>query len=343
MRKKNKALVFFSAGVGDSIILVPLVNELRKNGYDVTGLFNSPFECESIFENTLLFDSIKVRKSKLSLILFALFRFRKFNAVFLNNFSYSLFGQLVSAIMGKQIFTNHKIDKLSFFSNFVHFREPKNDIPDALQNMLLFNQEARIENLDFNLHFKNQQNNKFKLPSKYIVVQVSSANNKAPFKNWPFNNWLRLFQRLSNTNIVLLGDKNEIHLNNSMDSINYPNVISLIGRTKLNDVLEIISRADFYVGLDSGLMHMAVALDKPTFTIWGASNPKLYGYDWKGSNHKSVSLNLPCSPCSSWLNPNISRVSNPLSCPDFKCINDLSVELVIKELYDFLQVNRIDL
>ena len=60
----KKALVFFSAGVGDAILLVPLVNQLKKQGYAVTGLFTSPYDCESIFEHTHLFDDIKIKKNK---------------------------------------------------------------------------------------------------------------------------------------------------------------------------------------------------------------------------------------------------------------------------------------
>ena len=182
----------------------------------------------------------------------------------------------------------------------------------------------------------------FNLPKDYIVIQASSANNSAPYKNWDFEKWLGLFKHLQikspNTTLVLLGDNTELHLNEKINSTNYPNVISLISKTTLNDAMEIIYQSQFYIGLDSGLMHIAVALNKPTFTIWGASNPTLYGYNWMGAKHKVISLNLACAPCSSWLNANISRVSNPTLCPDFKCIEGISVDKVTKELDLFLNI-----
>lgn len=335
--KHKQALVFFSAGVGDAILLVPLVNELKKNGYKVTGLFTSQYNCESIFEGTELFDSIEIKKKKLSLILFSILNFRKFDTVFLNHFSYSKSHLALSTIFGKHIYTNYKEFTSAQSSNSIHFLEPKTNAHDALQNVFLFNSKASLQQLDFNLNYKPQQKNKFNLPSSYIVVQASSANNNAPYKNWPFDNWLHLFKHLSNTTIVLLGDNTETHLSKSVNSKDYPNVISLIGKTNLNEVMEIIYNSKYYIGLDSGLMHMTVALNKPSFTIWGASNPKLYGYGWMGEKHKMVSLNLSCSPCSSWLNANTSRVSNPNQCPDFKCIKDISVEMVTKELDKFTQ------
>ncbi|MBA4239344.1 MAG: hypothetical protein C0448_01370 [Sphingobacteriaceae bacterium] len=336
--KHKQALVFFSAGVGDTILLIPLVNELKKSDYKVTGLFTSKYDCESIFENTDLFDAIEIKKNKLSLILFTIFNLRKFDAVFLNHFSFSKSHLILSTFFGKQIYTNYKAFTSAQSSNSIHFIEPKVNTHDALQNLFLFNSKALLQDLNFNLNYKPQQNNKFKLPSNYIVVQASSANNKAPFKNWPFENWLLLFKHLSNTTIVLLGDATETHLNNAMNSKEFPNVISLIGKTSLSEVMGIIYHSNYYMGLDSGLMHMAVALNKPSFTIWGASNPKLYGYDWMGTKHKIISLNLACSPCSSWLSANTSRVSNPNQCPDFKCIKDISVEMVTDELEAFMKI-----
>ena len=101
--------------------------------------------------------------------------------------------------------------------------------------------------------------------------------------------------------------------------------------------MEIIYHSKFYIGLDSGLMHIAVALNRPTFTLWGASDPSLYGYNWLSEKHKVVSLNLHCSPCSAWINPNTTRVDDPLKCPDFICIRDLSVEKVKTEFGHFIK------
>jgi ADP-heptose:LPS heptosyltransferase len=336
----KKALVFFSAGVGDAILLVPLVNELKKQDYLVTGLFTSPFGCESIFENTQVFDDIKIKKNKLAFILFSILNFRKYDVVFLNHFSFSKSNLTLAAFLGKDVYTNYKEFTSAQSSPAIHFIDPKPNTHDALQNVFLINPSASLSDLNFNLNYTSQKTN-FNLPEKYVVIQASSANNKAPYKNWDFEKWLALFKHLEikspNTTLVLLGDNTELHLNDKINSANHPNVLSLIGKTTLNDAMEIIHQSQFYIGLDSGLMHIAFALHKPTFTIWGASNHTLYGYEWMGDKHKIVSLKLACSPCSSWLNPNTNRVTNPLNCPDFKCIKDISVDNVTQELDTFIK------
>lgn len=332
----KKALIFFSAGVGDAILLVPLMNELKKQNYQVTGLFTSSFHCESIFKNTDLFDAIEIKKNKFSLFLFSILHFKNFDKVFLNHFSFSKSHIKLATFIGKSVYTNC-IPSVSLPSS-VQIIKPLPNIHDALQNVFLHDQSFKLINLNFNVNYKPQLNNKFNLPEKYIVVQVSAANNKAPYKNWPLNNWLQLFKHLQitlpGTQLIVVGDETETVLN---DQLKNTGIILLIGKTQLSDVMEILSHSQFYIGLDSGLMHMAVALNKPTYTIWGASNPTLYGYEWMGEKHKIVSLNLSCAPCSAWINPNTSRVTDPLSCPDFNCVKTLSVEKVITELNVFIK------
>lgn len=343
---KNKhALIFFSAGVGDAILLVPLVNELKKQGHHVTGLFTSPYHCEAIFKNTELFDTVTIKKNKFSLVLFPLLHFRKFDQVFLNHFSYSKSHISLAALMGKDVFCNFSGYSSLQSSSALHFIEPKPDTHDALQNLYLFDTNKTLGDLKFDLNYKPQLNNPFKLPEKYITIQISSANNKAPYKNWPLENWIQLFSHiqkiLPEISLVILGDETELSLNEKLNVKENNNIISLIGKTNLTEVMDIIHHSKFYIGLDSGLMHMAVALNKPTFTIWGASNPKLYGYEWMGEKHKVVSLNLPCAPCSAWINPNRSRVTDPLKCPDFKCIKELPPEKVTEAFNAFIKTNSI--
>lgn len=334
---KKEALVFFSAGVGDAILLVPLVNELKKQNYLVTGLFTSPFQCESIFENTNLFNGTIVKKNKFSILLYCILHIKKYDKVFLNHFSFSKSHISFATLLSNSVYTNYVSTKS--FPKSVKVIEPVINTHDALQNVFLHDQTVKLVDLNFNIYYKPQQGNQFGLPEKYIAIQVSSANNRAPYKNWPLNNWLQLFKYLQTTlpdiQLVVLGDDTEVFLNEQLKNTG---VISLIGKTQLNDVMEIISHSQFYIGPDSGLMHMAVALNKPTFTLWGASNPVLYGYEWLGNKHKVVSLYLYCAPCSAWINPNTKRVNDPLTCPDFKCIKDLPIEKVTEELDDFIKL-----
>jgi heptosyltransferase-2 len=342
---KKKALVFFSAGIGDAVLLVPLVNELKKNQFEVTGLFNSKFNVEEIFDQCIIFDDVIIKKTKSDLLLFALLNFKKFDSVYINHLAFSNLTIRSAALLGKEAITNY--NHPFRFQNFYKLTriKPKENTHDALQNLLLVKSYATLNDLNFDLNFKSQNSNKYKLSNSYAVLQISAANYAAPYKNWPIDNWITLLKHLQmeypNLQLVLLGDKNETHLNEKLKSIDFSNCISLIGKTNLNDLVELIHNSKFYLGLDSGLMHLAMAFNKPTFTIWGASNKILYGYEWKGLQHKALSLNLPCAPCSAWINANTQRVTNPLDCPDFKCLRDIESKDVILELELFINNNEL--
>ncbi len=92
--------------------------------------------------------------------------------------------------------------------------------------------------------------------------------------------------------------------------------VDLSGRTSLAQAVDLLSLADAVVSNDSGLMHVAAALDRPLVALYGSSDP---GFT-PPLNRRSqvVRLGLDCSPC-------FRR-----ECPKghLECLEALSVERV---------------
>ncbi len=72
-------------------------------------------------------------------------------------------------------------------------------------------------------------------------------------------------------------------------------VVDLSGRTSLGQALALLARLDLFVTNDSGLMHAAAALGRPTVAVFGSTNPVTTAP--LGPWVRLVRQAVECSPC----------------------------------------------
>lgn len=169
-----------------------------------------------------------------------------------------------------------------------------------------------------------------KLPKLYCVIQLGTAFNVPDSRNWPLPHWEAFVEALAKKiTIVLVGSKNEEKLAETLEN---ENVISLIGKTKLDELVGIIKNSAFFLGVDSGLGHISGALNHPTFILWG---PTAFVKSHQvGSETHFIDLKRSCSPCRG--PSQMGLLSGPESikvCPyNMACMNDITPETVLQKL-----------
>lgn len=72
-------------------------------------------------------------------------------------------------------------------------------------------------------------------------------------------------------------------------------VVNLAGDTSLQEAVALLSQADQVVANDSGLMHVAAALEKPLVAVYGSTSP---GYTPPlNQQNEIIQASIECSPC----------------------------------------------
>jgi lipopolysaccharide heptosyltransferase I len=141
-------------------------------------------------------------------------------------------------------------------------------------------------------------------------------------KNWPPGHFAKLaallHQKVGGT-LFLMGGPSDVDTGARIEKEADVPMQNLCGRTSLVEMGGMLDGMDLMITVDSGPMHMAVALGVPVLAVFGATDPKRTGPYGKG--HVSLMRGgLDCQPC-------LSRVCLRPG-QDLLCLNDLSPERV---------------
>ena len=159
-----------------------------------------------------------------------------------------------------------------------------------------------------------------KLNTDKPVVAILPGAEYGEAKRWPIEYYAELATKLCGEGfqVWILGSEKDYAAAEIISKEN--EAINLCGRTNLEDSIDLLSVCKSAVTNDSGLMHIAAAVDIPLVAIYGSSTPNYTPpLTIKAKIHY---LGLDCSPC-------FKRV-----CPlgHTKCLKDISVDNVFNNI-----------
>ena len=146
-------------------------------------------------------------------------------------------------------------------------------------------------------------------------------------KRWPTEHFAALANEIISSNpsnqIILLGSQGDQVLGQEIAShtASVSNIHNWCGNTTLDEAIALIGLSKAVVSNDSGLMHVAAALNIPQVAIFGSSDPS--HTPPLSDKAKVIWLNLPCSPC------------HKRECPlgHLKCLKDILPQQVLATLH----------
>lgn len=130
------------------------------------------------------------------------------------------------------------------------------------------------------------------------IVGINPSATFGPAKQWFPERFARLADRIHDAcgaKILVFGGPDDRDLGRRITRLMRRPTIDLSGRTTLSEAMALIAACRLFISNDSGLMHVAAALDTPLIAIFGSTNPVTTGPQSERS--RVIRSDISCSPC----------------------------------------------
>jgi len=134
--------------------------------------------------------------------------------------------------------------------------------------------------------------------SPYIAIAIGAQHST---KRLPKQKFMEVCKNI-NTNIILLGGKEDEQTGEEIAKQSGSHVVNLSGKLSLHQSALVVKLSQKVITHDTGLMHIAAAFKKPIISIWGNTVPEFGMTPYYGNYNINQQLfevkNLSCRPCS---------------------------------------------
>jgi heptosyltransferase-2 len=343
--KIHRILMIMMGGIGDMILFTPALAALRKAYPSSTiCLLLGPYGAEKVIEGSHLLDKkimispkkYKGVRGKIKLI--QELRKEKFCLSITSTGTNPIKSGLLCYLSGIKYRLGENIEGKGFFYNLkVPFNENSHDVESNLSLIQKLGIKAEekslyihrsLEDKNFAQRFFSDLNLKGKI---MIGMHPGSGIHQARFRRWPKERFAQLADWIINSynaSVILFGGPEEMSLASEIKAMMRSNPILMTGKTTLNQAAALIEKCSLFISNDSGLMHVACAVNTPTIGIYGPTNYKKLGP--YSDSARIIRKELDCSPC---------YKREKVKCSQLTCFKFITVEDVLQEVSGLLKKN----
>ncbi|MEO6252455.1 MAG: glycosyltransferase family 9 protein [Ferruginibacter sp.] len=165
----------------------------------------------------------------------------------------------------------------------------------------------------------------------YIAIVIGAA---LATKKLPLHKLKELCTAIEHP-IILLGGKEDYEYGKAIAKQDEIKIYNACGKFNLNESAHLVKQSKLVITHDTGLMHIAAALQRPVISVWGNTVPAFGMYPYYGKRstmqYDVVEINkLWCRPC--------SKIGYN-KCPrgHFKCMENIAVNDIVNLVKQRLQ------
>jgi len=162
--------------------------------------------------------------------------------------------------------------------------------------------------------------------SEYVVINPGFSGVQRPgyrsHRGWPETHWQKLIEQLNGSaglSVLINGTNDEQPHFESL--LQLPGVHSLFG-SSIPGLATALLNAKCLITVDTGTMHLAMALGTPVVALFGPSNPELTGPYSKKVPHRVLVSGVDCQPC--------IKTPAQKQCSFNRCMSELEPEQVFE-------------
>ncbi len=320
-----KAIFIQLKQIGDVLLTTPAVKAFKLQYPHAEIHFLTIAPSDQIFLNSKLVDKVWLLSSKASIFeqiaLSFKLRAEKFDVSI--DFNANLRGALIMFLAGvKKRLGFDLAGRKIFYTTLAPF--PK-DLEYSGKHKIGLLSSLGVKSSDYQLVFQDYvpKLRSNKLPNNQIIMAVCPVSRRE-YKRWPINNFVDLIAKINeafNVRFVLVGSQAEEPILKDLAAKLDPAIIhSVQSFLNLGQAYSFFESADYLIGNDNGLRHIAIASGLANFAVFGQGHPS----SWTAPSTKGLSLTIE------------NKIACKFACVypkcGLECINDISVADCFKML-----------